>query len=226
MCVSPQDLYAGANTLRTVSDGDGELVTDDFVSSHHLPSPLVSNVGWSDGEEVEDDDDDDDEAEDEDAAELPSRMQPASHRKRSLVDTDATVVPDHVCRWESCNRLFGSTTALSQHLASDHVPKRHAVRHCLWEGCTRTNTAAGVMPKDFRHRDKLLLHLRLHTGDRPYACHRCERSFPRADSLAHHVRTHLDVRTYRCTVNGCQKEYYHAKSLRKHQSRVHGGART
>jgi len=45
----------------------------------------------------------------------------------------------------------------------------------------------------------------------------CDKKFSRPDSLTTHTKTHSNIRPYVCTVEGCPKAYYHARSLKKHE---------
>lgn len=45
----------------------------------------------------------------------------------------------------------------------------------------------------------------------------CDKKFSRPDSLTTHTKTHSNIRPYICSVEGCPKAYYHARSLKKHE---------
>ena len=89
-----------------------------------------------------------------------------------------------------------------------------AVYFCRWTNCHRRD-------RPFRQLDKIQLHMRTHTGERPYQCSfpNCGRSFSRQDLLTAHSRTH-DVKRKMVCVK-CGKVFYHTKSLEKHLRTAH-----
>lgn len=56
--------------------------------------------------------------------------------------------------------------------------------------------------KMFSRSDELSRHIRIHTGQRPFACVVCNRAFSRTDHLATHMRTHTGEKPYSCDVCG------------------------
>lgn len=122
----------------------------------------------------------------------------------------------HYCRWFNCNQVFSTPSALTNHVNRMHIARRQPAHRCLWQGCNRANHV-------FRHRDKILIHVRLHTNDRPFQCDACDKSFSRVDSLEAHKKVHaVDGKSWQCRALGCTRTYFHAKSLRKHEKTVHG----
>ena len=66
----------------------------------------------------------------------------------------------------------------------------------------------------FRQRSNLVRHKRIHTGDKPYECEICKKTFINSSALAMHKRVHTGEKPYSCDV--CQKSYVQSSKLSKH----------
>lgn len=69
-----------------------------------------------------------------------------------------------VCCWKNCNQEFDSQASLVQHIEKTHVCSTKGDEYtCLWTECPRQY-------RSFNARYKLLIHMRVHSGEKPNKC--------------------------------------------------------
>ena len=102
-----------------------------------------------------------------------------------------------------CGRCFVTKGQLKSHKLNRHVGVKHSKSH-LCQDCGQS----------FVKEYDLKVHMRKHTGERPFQCMDCAKTFRSERNLVNHQRIHTGDKPYKCET--CGKGFASCAGLRQH----------
>uniref|UniRef100_A0A182P5H6 Uncharacterized protein n=1 Tax=Anopheles epiroticus TaxID=199890 RepID=A0A182P5H6_9DIPT len=121
----------------------------------------------------------------------------ARKEKQRTVKRPASL-KDKECPYPDCDYVANTYGAMYVHKRTKHQP----VHRC------------DMCNKSFAFLNQLNMHMKLHTGEKPFQCEICGRSFRRSFSYREHMEMHVTDATYNCPT--CNKSFKRPRYLQAH----------
>ena len=130
---------------------------------------------------------------------------------------------DHCCKL--CGALFSEKEEYDLHVVSHinpgMVPKPSTKPITVKRGQIRHQ--CDLCSASFARKYRLTIHIRTHTGEKPYKCSICEKPFKDSDHLRRHIRTHTGDKPYKCHL--CSRNFPDKEHLKRHLNVHYAGGR-
>lgn len=162
---------------------------------------------------------------------VPIRAPPLLRRQNTCLTRSTRA--GFVC--QTCDRHFASSSALIRHQRlhnaqnptqhqCDQCPKsfsdfKHWQMHIKTRSCGLQSRTCEICQKVLVDKTRLTIHMRTHSGQKPFQCTLCDKSFSQKRSLTEHHLVHEKTRRFKCDI--CDRSFVQKNHFKYHMASVH-----
>ncbi|XP_037298240.1 zinc finger protein Xfin isoform X2 [Manduca sexta] len=169
---------------------------------------------------------------------IPSKTNDAMVMTDPIAPTYSTIIKKCKCKLSDQKRTSSNYKKKSESEKQKRGPKPkpkqiHSCYQCnkqfrcqaQLEMHVRTHTGVKPFvcmycPRRFTQKHNLTIHLRVHTGEKPFQCEVCSKRFSAQGNLQAHLKIHTGQKDHECTL--CNKSFITSSELTRHLSKHRG----